>query len=319
MDIEKLKQEAHVEAAFTFHQLFRKTDVPVDPVLVHGEGAVAVAAFHNLADRLRYGSMVVIGDLSEKYLGAINEHGATHDWASWPLAGMAEGYRAWVRSVHDNAVYPTYWDHLVEAVKQTKGPVLCLGAHESVIAELHELCGKQDRLLVTVDTDPVVLDKIGHLIAPHHFIDVEGDPSQSKWLERDDWGVVFIDHANGPTRKASIERARERAEFVVVHDTDSLEYGLSGSLDQFENKTTFKNSRPWTTVASMKRTVWSEGTPDEDKKRAAKRVQAESAVEAPTVVAHPDGFGGEDFPSTMETPTEAPIAKKSRRERESRT
>lgn len=310
MDIEKLKQEAHVEAAFTFHQLFHKAELPIEPVLVHGGGAIAVAAFHNLADRLKYGSVVVMGDLNEKYLNAINEHGALHDWRSWPLAGVPEGYAAWVRSVHDNAVYPTYWDQLVEAVKQTTGPVLCLGAHEKVAAELHELCAKKDRLLITVDADPVIFDQLGALISPHHFIDVEGDPSQSKWLERDDWGVIFIDHTNGATRKVSIERARERAELVVVHDTDNFEYGLSEEIGKFANKTTFSNSRPWTTVASTKRQIWDEGTPAQDKHVAAKRVKVSDVITSAAPV--------EDFPTEMETPAEAPVSKKSRKEREGR-
>ncbi len=316
MDIEKLVREAHVGTSFTFHQLYRREDLPTEPTLVHGGGAVAVAAFYNLAERLPHGSVFVIGDLSEKYLNALKEHGSKCDWRSYALPGTPAGHYAWVRSVHDNETYPTYWDQLVEAVKKTKGPVLCLGAHEKVTQELHDICKKADRLLVTIENTTASAEKFLHLASPHHFIDIEADPTKSKWLDRDDWGVVFIDHANGSSRKQTIERARTRSQIVVVHDTDNLEFGLVEALERYEHKVVFRNSRPWTTLASMKSELWAEGKPEDDKKIAEERVLAAKRA---AIAELKKGMPAveEDFPTTMETPVEVPKGKQ-QKSRESR-
>ncbi len=325
MDIERLTKEVRATGGvFSFHQLFRRADLPTAPTLVHGSGPVAIAAFYNgLAAGLSYGSAVVIGDLNTKYLAAINDLGPQHDWMSWVPSGLADGEYAWIRSIHDGNKFPTYKQHLIEAVKQTKGPVLCFGANELVTPVLHKLCEEQDRLLVTVEGDTSVLEKFEHLIVPHHFIDVDPDPSRSKWLERDDWGVIFIDHAQGSTRRVTIETARTRAELVVVHDSENLEYGLALPLDSFKHKTDFHNSRPWTTVASMVREVWAEEAPEVEKERflaeastvETKLVPApevEEIFSGPITVVQPDAFPGEDFPSVMETPVDGPRSKRRR-------
>jgi hypothetical protein len=171
-----------------------------------------------------------------------------------------------VRSVH--AIdYPAYGDHLIEAVRSTTGPVLCMGAHEKVLTIIDELCRGQDRLLVTLDGEEGTLARFERFLSQTHFVDYEADPSLSQWLERDDWGVIFIDHTPGNTRARTVERARDKAEYVIVHDTDELDFALDAPLSEFLHQTTFKNSRPWTTVASIINPVWEEEAPEVEKER----------------------------------------------------
>jgi hypothetical protein len=283
MNFDQLTRDVRLDDIYTFHQVFRRQEMKT-PILVHGGGAVAVACFLDSASKLPYGSVVVMSDLADHYLQAVQQRAEKFDWRPWPFMGLGEGEYAWVRTVH-SPEYPGYLAHLLTAVRSTTGPVLLFGGHEEAIAAVDEICKEQDRLVVTVDGTEEALDRFAKFIDRHHFVDIEPQPHQSQWLDRDDWGVVFIDHEPANTRTLTLEKARNKAEFVIVHDVENLiDSALEPTIKDMKFYTIAKNSRPWTAICSHRSKVWSELDPAEEKKRVKIEAQRIRVEETPVEI-----------------------------------
>lgn len=221
-----------------------------DPVLVWGRGEGAAATFLALGPQLAYGSAVLLFDCGD--LPDILQH----DFRYWNPPGIPEGGRVWVKSHYDGSTYATHVSHLLRAVELTSGPVLELGSGDGSTPALHEACAATARPLVTVDNDVTWLRKYRDRFGEkgHLWIHLD-DPARTSWLDQN-WGVVFVDHAPGHTRRRAIERARGHADYIVVHDTEELGYGLEDLLSSFKYRRDFRYARPWTTVVSDSREVW---------------------------------------------------------------
>lgn len=89
---------------------------------------------------------------------------------------------------------------------------------------------------------------------------VEALDGMSTWIDnyRDapidqEWGVVFIDHAPAERRVVDVLRLKDKADYIVLHDTESRKLYLLDQLDgQFPFQYTYKKHRPYTTVLSNK-------------------------------------------------------------------
>lgn len=223
-------------------------------------GPEDVGVFAEVADKLAWGSAVVFVGLNEDavaYVQSVADKKHFNEWIQAPYPGFVDGARSWVKTSGNNDHYATHLPILLKAVELTEGPVLELGAGEGSTAALHKICGEQGRLLVTVDNSAEYIEKFTHLLTELHKFEHLVDPAQTEWLNADKkWGVVFVDHAPGETRGRAVERAKEQAEFVVCHDTETLGYGVEDLLASFKHRVDFRRSRPWTTVASMTREIW---------------------------------------------------------------
>lgn len=212
-----------------------------------------IDAFADVAGKLAYGTAVVFEDLDEEGVAQVEAAAKKHDFVRWiesPYPGFSENAKSWIRSFYNGHTFSTHLPYLLEAVKRTTGPVLELGAGEAgSTPALHKLC-IGGRLLVTVDSNVDYIDKFAHFVGDTHVFEHNPDPTQTEWLAKDDWSVVFIDHSPGETRKGAIERARGRAEYIIVHDTEDLGYDLEGLLSSFKFRKDFRYARPWTTVVS---------------------------------------------------------------------
>jgi hypothetical protein len=85
--------------------------------------------------------------------------------------------------------------------------------------------------------------------------DWDSNPKPSKWDHvgnEMEWGVVFIDHRPGERRKVDIERFRDKAEIIVVHDTDEESYMVNSVLNTFNFRHDYKVYRTHTTLVSNK-------------------------------------------------------------------
>lgn len=187
--------------------------------------------------------------------GRLDRIARSNDFRIYEPPGVPDNARAFVKSEYNGDTNGTHWPHLAEAVRRTTGPVLELGSGDSSTKRLHDLLEGTGRRLVTVESRQIWADKFTHLKTDWHTIEVCEDPATSPRLD-EEWGVVFVDHAPGETRTVAIDRARDLAEYVVVHDTEELSYGVEPLLDTFKYRKDFRRARPWTTVASETRPVW---------------------------------------------------------------
>lgn len=225
-------------------------------VIVYGSD---LDTFRRIAPRIAWGSAVLLFDhLTDDPPEVIAR--ANHLlWWDCPYPITPRGGRLWIKSASvGGGGYGTHQPYLVEAVKRTTGPVLELGSGEGSTVVLHDLCAAQGRMLVTVESDGEWLSKFSHLEAPLHKMVFLRDPATIPCLDNprlvddnDRWGVVFVDHAPGVTRKNAIMRARESAILVVVHDTEEASYGFEPALAHYKYRKDFRKHRPSTTIASQ--------------------------------------------------------------------
>mgnify|MGYP001574909188 CR=1 FL=1 len=227
-------------------------------LLVHGTAPEAIEVFERVAPRLEYGSAVLFFGACVPELESrdrVWEIANASDFRPWFPPGLPEGGRAFVKSWYDGDTDGSHWPHLAEAVRRTTGPVLEMGSGASSTPRLHALLLGSDRRLVTVDNQHAWADKFRYLATDWHAIEVHANPAQSPRLD-EMWGVVFVDHAPGETRGRAVDRARDQAEYIVVHDTEERGYGLESLLDTFRHRKDFRRARPWTTVLSETREIW---------------------------------------------------------------
>ena len=116
---------------------------------------------------------------------------------------------------------------LLTAIRETSGPVLELGVGMSSTRQLHDLCRGLGRHLVSVEDNKEWFAKFQHLHDDCHELMLVASYAQAP-IERQHWGVIFIDHWPGRKRQVEVQRAAAWAEVVVVHDTEpanALHYG----------------------------------------------------------------------------------------------
>ena len=233
-----------------------------DAILFYGADKAAVEAFAKVAPRVGFGSAFALFGVPSKSITDLDDAekiARANHFAAWfrgtEMPGFPADARTWVKHIYDGNTYGTHWPILKAAVKRTEGAVLELGAGASSTGGLHDMCGKQGRLVVTVDSAEEWVAKFKGLASDKHVFECIPDPAETKWLN-EKWDVVFVDHAPGETRMRAIERARDKAEFIVVHDSDDLGYGIEKILSTFKYRKDFRRQRPWTTVVSMTKEVW---------------------------------------------------------------
>ena len=148
--------------------------------------------------------------------------------------------------------WATHQRLLVKAVLNTGGAIVELGCGWYSTPILHEIAKSQRRPLYTFDTSREWLDQFTHLsmkYANHHLYEV------ATWsmLEARVCGVVFIDMAPGAEREYAADAFREKADVLVLHDTENqVEYGWPRVLPTFPYQYTDKTQPTWTTLVSMK-------------------------------------------------------------------
>lgn len=148
--------------------------------------------------------------------------------------------------------YETHRPALREAVLRVpQGLILELGAGEGSTPPLHKVCLATGRPVITLESDHAWHARYTNLNSDNHA--VVHVPS---WDELDGplfrslpYAIAFVDHT--PTRRVTdIEWLSGRARVLVVHDTESRDYGYEKIFDLFRYSVTYKGHSPWTTVFS---------------------------------------------------------------------
>lgn len=145
---------------------------------------------------------------------------------------------------------------LLSLIWRAEGPVLEIGAGHSSTAALHAACfGVKQRHLVTIENNKEWLDKFTDLTSPSHEF-VLGEAHEALLTSLTNkvggrWGIVFVDNAPAAARKPAIEALADKADFIVVHDSEDEAYGFEATLASFKYRRDWKIvAGPWTTVVS---------------------------------------------------------------------
>jgi len=140
--------------------------------------------------------------------------------------------------------WSTHQPVLYAIATSTKGPIIEFGCGHGSTDLLHEICEKEERILITIEDDLEWLTKFsekyqGHGYNPdnsgwHKFYYVPGKnlddrENPAHWiafmdefelLDQLSFDVCFIDQAPWLARYETLKRMKDRARFVVVHDVD---------------------------------------------------------------------------------------------------
>lgn len=263
--------------------------------MLHGKFSDA-NDFAKYAEHLAYGTVLLIFGFPEEEYEKFHETIGKFEFREWDKFGLDQDGRAWIKSHYDGGTFGTHWPYLAEAVKRTAGkPVLELGAGHSSTPALHELCKKLDSPLFTLDNNEEWLKEFEPLLTPAtkgsiHTLEHCIDPAMHKWLDTPELGVVFVDHSPGESRRHAIERVRNKADYIVCHDSEEMGYGMEEALATFKFRKDFKYARPWTTVVSMTKEIFSAVNgcvvpdhPSVDRPGAPARVDIPNTSESPHV------------------------------------
>lgn len=157
---------------------------------------------------------------------------------------------------------------LMGAVSCTKGPILELGCGNYSTPILHEVAEKSLRYVLTLDCDQEWMSRFTGMRSAYHSLVCVGmtdgfkktgvsvkedfDVWQNCTLIDNEpmWSVVLVDHRPGERRKDEIVRLKDRAYYIVVHDSQEPGYGYEPVLSQFKYRYDYKRYDTWTTVVS---------------------------------------------------------------------
>lgn len=148
--------------------------------------------------------------------------------------------------------YSTHQVPLISAVLQTEGPVVEFGMGHYTTPILHELCF--GRKLLSIEGEPEWAKQFEYLATGSHIHFVVAN---HKWETADEivdtqerYGVAFIDHGDMEYRVRDIRRMANRAEFIVVHDSNVPGYKYADAFAEFKFCSEYEPNVIHTTVLS---------------------------------------------------------------------
>lgn len=138
---------------------------------------------------------------------------------------------------------------LIKTILISDGPVLEVGAGLYSTPLMHWLCKVLHRKLVTYENDPGFYQFAKKFVSIDHR--VKFIESWDKMDFSTHWGVVLIDHSPEERRVVDLINFKDKADYIVVHDTEAEEeYNWEKAWPHFKYRYTWKDCRPWTTVVS---------------------------------------------------------------------
>ena len=144
--------------------------------------------------------------------------------------------------------YTTHMPMLIKAVQLTKGPVMELGSGLFSTPLLHWLCKKDSRKLVTYENMLEYYPFARQFRSRNHHVRLID--SWDKIDVETHWSVVMIDHKPAERRAIDAIRLRDKADYIVLHDTERSVYGYDKIWPHFKYIYHWKSCKPWTTVVS---------------------------------------------------------------------
>ena len=120
-----------------------------------------------------------------------------------------------------SGAYGTHVHPLLVATLNSSGTIIEFGTGDFSTPIFHEISKFQNRKLISYDDSPE-----WH----KNFTDMRSDMHEFKLVEN--WsdipvqkcGLVLIDHAPAERRVVDLDRFKDHAQILVVHDTDKMKY-----------------------------------------------------------------------------------------------
>ena len=141
---------------------------------------------------------------------------------------------------------------LVRAFNVSKGDVLEVGTGYFSTTILHWLGAITGRKIVSYEMDREWFNKAKKDQNDYHDVIFVEDWDKIP-LDQKHWGLAFIDHAPAKRRIVEIERLKDLAEYIVVHDTEPRNesvYDYPSIYPLFKYRFDDKRVEPWTSVFS---------------------------------------------------------------------
>lgn len=112
---------------------------------------------------------------------------------------------------------------LLEALYKTSGKVVELGCGENSTPYLRDFCLKHDREFVSYENHKEWAEKWGAVFV-------------SDWdhVNEKDISVLFIDHSPAERRGVDLDKFKDSANLIVIHDTEGSGYGYDQHLHLFD-------------------------------------------------------------------------------------
>ena len=115
----------------------------------------------------------------------------------------------------------SYYPILFKALEATKGSIVEMGCGHGSTPLLHDYATDKGRDLLSYETEKEWLEKFEHTANEHHrFYFVCRQCWDACSNMNPNPSVVFIDHAPGERRKVDLLRFHDKAEIIVIHDTE---------------------------------------------------------------------------------------------------
>ncbi len=141
---------------------------------------------------------------------------------------------------------------LVRAFDVSQGDVLEVGTGYFSTTVLDWLCAITGRKLVSYETDPRWYGRATKLQSDYHDIIFVKNWDEIPMDEKH-WGLAFIDHAPHARRSVDMARLKDKADFIVAHDTEPRSeklYGYPNVYSLFKYRYDDKRVEPWASVFS---------------------------------------------------------------------
>lgn len=138
-----------------------------------------------------------------------------------------------------------------------EGDVLEFGMGWNSTPLMHLICGLQGRNLLSIDTDPDWFKKFTNFESPWHHVEVVAqgpiyDGSHDMFKRR--YAIAFVDAAPAQIRQPVIERIKDVADYVIVHDSECTFQGRQNvyayDFSMYKHVLHFRPMNPATSVLS---------------------------------------------------------------------
>lgn len=154
--------------------------------------------------------------------------------------------------------WTTHIPILVKLIMQPdfKGDVVEFGGGPSSTPLLHWLCKEKGVKLISYENEPSYYEFEKQFQSKDHSVRFVED--WNKIEIKNKIGLLFIDHHPYEQRSIDAIRFKDKANYVVLHDTEKPDkYGYNKVWQHFLYKHTWKKCKPWTSVLSnYKDVLW---------------------------------------------------------------
>lgn len=169
-----------------------------------------------------------------------------------------KSYLAYLRDAKKMDAFSTHQPVLIHVLNTiTEGDVLEFGMGWHSTPLMHLLCGIQGRELLSIDTDIDWFEKFREYEATWHHLDVTAqgpvyDGTHDMFHKR--YAIAFIDAAPAEIRQPVIERIKDMADYVIVHDSECVFQGRVNvyryDFSMYKHVLHFRPMNPATSVLS---------------------------------------------------------------------